>query len=251
MLNKPFVIRLIYLSMTCFFSTLVNAQLIVIEPANPRGGEVVRAQILWEGVPANELPVVSMTANKIRVDIKYSGPFIPGGLPTPRTDVVLGQLPAGNYELEYYIATTSPSPARGSVQFTVQPATTGRTAPYPFFDYTDLWWNAAESGWGISIHVKNDKLFAAWFAYDAAGKPNWYTFQAGNWTSITNSSATYTGLVVKANGPSLLGIAGPGGTITPAQAGTATLTFNSYSTATFSGTVDGQSFNKSIVRQPF
>jgi hypothetical protein len=37
----------------------------------------------------------------------------------------------------------------------------------PAANYTDLWWNPSESGWGVSIvqHASN-KMFAVWFTYD-------------------------------------------------------------------------------------
>ena len=40
-------------------------------------------------------------------------------------------------------------------------------------NYTDLWWNANESGWGINFTHQGDIIFATWFTYDAAGKPWW------------------------------------------------------------------------------
>lgn len=230
------------------FPALSHAQLLVLNPASPRAFDVVRMQVRWEGIPADEAAIVTMAGNKIQITVKYVSSYtgIPD-VPAPQLDVPLGRLPVGSYEVEYYRAFPTNTFLSATMQFSVLPFTANRSAPYPFIDYSDLWWNAAESGWGISIHVKNDKLFAAWFVYDAAGKPNWYTFQAGNWTT----SRVYTGLVVKATGPALGGVQGLAGGVTPAQAGTATLTFNSYDSAVFAGTVDGQAFNKTIVRQPF
>ena len=37
-----------------------------------------------------------------------------------------------------------------------------------------LWWDSAESGWGLHITQRRNILFAAWFTYDAAGNPKWY-----------------------------------------------------------------------------
>ncbi len=164
---------------------------------------------------------------------------------------VLGPLPQGVYDIEYFSAvsgSTSPPLSSGSTRITVAAATVNRAVPYPLYDYSDLWWNEMEAGWGMSIHTKNDKLFAAWFVYDAVGKPNWYTFQAGSWTA----GNVYSGLVVKTTGPVHGGITtGNGTTVLIAQAGTATLTFNSYDKATFAGTVDGLPFNKALTRQLF
>jgi hypothetical protein len=41
-------------------------------------------------------------------------------------------------------------------------------------DYTDIWWNPAESGWGANLVQNGDTIFATWFIYDANGAPTWY-----------------------------------------------------------------------------
>jgi len=78
----------------------------------------------------------------------------------------------------------------------------------PARDYTDLWWNPAESGWGISIRQKPpadgavDALFAVWYTYDpraadpaspagAGNVPIWLVMPGGDWTSPT----TYAGRI--------------------------------------------------------
>src|SRR5205085_5594228 len=50
-------------------------------------------------------------------------------------------------------------------------------------NYNDLWWNAQESGWGVSINQQNQTLFAVWYAYGADSKPVWYVMSGGTWTS--------------------------------------------------------------------
>ena len=35
-------------------------------------------------------------------------------------------------------------------------------------NYQDLWWNPAESGWGVNFTHQGDIIFATWFTYDAA-----------------------------------------------------------------------------------
>ena len=42
------------------------------------------------------------------------------------------------------------------------------------FDYTDLWWNPEESGWGMTITHQYGVMFLAWYVYDGTGKPVWY-----------------------------------------------------------------------------
>lgn len=76
----------------------------------------------------------------------------------------------------------------------------------PAHDYSDLWWNPGESGWGISIRQKApaggavDALFAVWYTYDpratdpaspagAGNVPLWVVMPGGDWTTPT----TYAG----------------------------------------------------------
>ncbi len=49
---------------------------------------------------------------------------------------------------------------------------TGSTLPPT--DYTSLWWNPDESGWGVSITQQFSTIFAAIYTYDANRNPIWY-----------------------------------------------------------------------------
>ena len=40
-------------------------------------------------------------------------------------------------------------------------------------NYQDMWWNPAESGWGMNFTHQGDMIFATWFTYDGDGKPLW------------------------------------------------------------------------------
>lgn len=42
-------------------------------------------------------------------------------------------------------------------------------------NYSDLWWNSAESGWGLTIIHQGDGMFVAWYTYAADGQPQWLT----------------------------------------------------------------------------
>jgi len=41
-------------------------------------------------------------------------------------------------------------------------------------DASDLWWNPAESGWGVNIIQQSDVLFATFFLYAPDGRARWY-----------------------------------------------------------------------------
>ncbi len=44
----------------------------------------------------------------------------------------------------------------------------------PNIDYSGMWWNPSEDGWGMAITHRASTIFAAWYTYDTAGKPVWY-----------------------------------------------------------------------------
>jgi hypothetical protein len=75
----------------------------------------------------------------------------------------------------------------------------------PAANYSDMWWNPAESGWGVSIaqHSGSNQVFAVWYTYDprepsSTGryKPLWFVMPGGTWTSPTR----LTGSVYVTNG---------------------------------------------------
>ncbi len=46
-------------------------------------------------------------------------------------------------------------------------------------NYTALWWNAAESGWGINLNHQGNIVFGTLFTYDAIGAPLWLVMSDG------------------------------------------------------------------------
>ncbi|MDP4028637.1 MAG: fibronectin type III domain-containing protein [Gallionella sp.] len=60
----------------------------------------------------------------------------------------------------------------GLISIARQVFATGLTAPVP--DFSDLWWNPDESGWGVSLTQQYGTIFAVAYGYDANGKPIWY-----------------------------------------------------------------------------
>ena len=76
----------------------------------------------------------------------------------------------------------------------------------PNANYTDMWWNPNESGWGISFmqHSGSNQAYATWYTYDprepdvATGqfKPLWIVMTGGTWTSPN----TITGRAFVTNG---------------------------------------------------
>ena len=115
----------------------------------------------------------------------------------------------------------------------------------PAVDYTDLWWNPNESGWGMSITQQYGAMFLAWYVYDATGIPVWYV--ASNCVVVGSSC---TGTLYRTTGPPL------GPTFNPSAvqvftAGTISVRFIDANNATLTYTVNGTSGTKAITRQTF
>ena len=130
-----------------------------------------------------------------------------------------------------------------TVAITRQIFRTGATAPA--IDYTDLWWNPNESGWGIAVTHQFGVMFLTWFVYDNSGKPMWYAA-----TSCTVSGAGCSGTLYRATGPAF-GPTFDASQVRAIEAGTVTLSFSDANNGTLSYTVNSVTSSKTITRQLF
>lgn len=113
-------------------------------------------------------------------------------------------------------------------------------------NYTDLWWNANESGWGVNFTHQGDTIFATWFTYDATGKPWWLI------AVLSKSPAgTYSGPVSTTTGPPFNSIPFDSTKVIEKEVGTAAAAFANGNAATFAYTVNSTSQTKPIARQVF
>ena len=115
----------------------------------------------------------------------------------------------------------------------------------PALNYTSLWWNPNESGWGVNFNHQGSTLFATMFTYDAAGAPMWLV------STAAQSGESFSGSLLRTTGPAFN--ANP---FTPIGAGNITTvgTFNvsfagPIGTMTYS--VNGVTVTKTIERQTF
>ena len=131
----------------------------------------------------------------------------------------------------------------GSKAITQQIFATGTTPPA--VDYTDLWWNANESGWGISLTQQFGIIFAAWYTYDATGTPIWYVA-----TNCPVSGAGCAGDLYQVSGGAPLTSAWKG--INPlTKVGTINFAFSNASSGTMTYTLNGVASARAITRQAF
>ncbi|MBL0141824.1 MAG: hypothetical protein IPP91_07070 [Betaproteobacteria bacterium] len=118
-------------------------------------------------------------------------------------------------------------------------------------DFTDLWWNPAESGWGMNVIQQDETLFLTFFLYGPDNTARWYVASSVKPTIPQPSNATrFTGALYRTTGPWF------GGTFNPVdvgrtEVGAVTVTFDSSDTATLSYTIDGTPVVKVIERQGF
>lgn len=115
-------------------------------------------------------------------------------------------------------------------------------------DFTDLWSNASEQGWGINLIQQGDVIFATLFVYDTDRSPRWYV--ASNLSATgpaTGSTLAFSGNLYQTSGPWFGGPFSPGPQVT--QVGAMTVTFNSASTGRLDYVVNGTIVTKEITRQ--
>jgi hypothetical protein len=114
------------------------------------------------------------------------------------------------------------------------------------FNVQDLWWNPAESGWGINFAHQDDTIFATLFTYDASGKGMWLVMPDGEADATTG---VYNGKLYSTRGPAFN--AQPWTATTPTEVGAMSLDFKDGNSATLNYTVNGVPVQKTIQRQVF
>jgi serine protease len=115
-------------------------------------------------------------------------------------------------------------------------------------NYQDMWWNPAESGWGINIAHQGDVIFATLFTYDLDGKDLWLVLSDG----VRQSDGSYLGDLYRASGSSFdAPLFTPLAASDVTRVGTMRLRFSDGVTAALDYTVDGIAVSKSITRQVF
>ena len=112
-------------------------------------------------------------------------------------------------------------------------------------NYQDLWWNPAESGWGVNLTHQGTTLFATLFIYEAGGRDFWLVMSDGK----RQANGSFTGDLFRTGGPAFN--ASPFVGITVAPVGIMTFTFQSGTSGTLVYTVNGVTITKQIQRQVF
>ena len=146
---------------------------------------------------------------------------------------------SNNASMQFTVAGVSRTVAITRQIFPINP-----TTPPPV-DYTDLWWNPNESGWGMAIEHQYNNILLLWYVYDGNGKPMWYV--ASNCTVVGSACS---GTLYRTTGPAFSTGFDPH-SVQVFTVGTATVTFTDANSAVLNYTVDGVSGTKNMTRELF
>jgi hypothetical protein len=114
-------------------------------------------------------------------------------------------------------------------------------------NFQDLWYDAAESGWGMNLNQHGDTMFATLFVYGSDGKPQWYVMSAGK--RSTSTLLSFSGTLYRTTGPAFN--ASPWTSAQATEVGTMKLDFDDGHKGTLTYTVNGVQVVKPITRQVF
>jgi hypothetical protein len=212
-----------------------------IDPPNPVAYERIALRQTVDSCVFNDDTVqVRLEGRTFLVTQRSNQCLVPG--PPEVVDIQLGAVPAGSYRVE--LREDGATQPVGQLDFTVSSPVTiaiDPPPPRPLANYTGLWWNGVDAGWGISLQQgATNALFGSLLVLDAAGAPRWYSLQAGTWQTSTR----WSGRVYRS--------ASAGGAVTHADVGTAQFEFamtpGREGIGVLTLTIDGTTTTRNIVR---
>lgn len=118
-------------------------------------------------------------------------------------------------------------------------------------DYSDLWWNPQESGWGMNVVQQGETAFVTLFVYGPDGLPTWYVASDARVFALDAAgNPAFRGTLYRTRGPWL------GGPFDPAQvgvqpAGQLVIEPRRDGRLNLTYTADGVTVSKDVVRQTF
>jgi len=115
-------------------------------------------------------------------------------------------------------------------------------------NFTDLWWNPSESGWGVTVTQDRTTLFLTFFVYGPDNRPTWVTAALEYTRTGPSGQPVFSGDLVVTTGPGYGSPFDPA-LVTRRVAGTAIFAPANATTARLDYTVDGVPVTKQVVRQ--
>jgi len=142
------------------------------------------------------------------------------------------------------VTSSSPSGCSGTPAV-LQACTYVSPAPSSILNYTSLWWNPVESGWGLNINHQDSILFATLFTYSQSGAPMWLVAS----DLARQSDDSYAGPLYRVSGPAFNKV--PWSSVSVIQVGTMRIKFADENSGQLSYTVDSVSVSKPIEKLIF
>lgn len=116
----------------------------------------------------------------------------------------------------------------------------------PAVDYSGLWWNANESGWGVALAQQYGVIFATMYVYDGAGNPVWYVA-----SNCAVSGTGCNGELYQVTGGSAPTTTWNGANKVVTKVGSIGFVFTDAASGTMTYSINGVSVSKAITRQQF
>lgn len=130
-------------------------------------------------------------------------------------------------------------------------ATTCSLAPGVNLDaatnYTDVWNNPNESGWGVHLTQQGSVIFGIWYTYDSAGRDQWLSAVA----NATGSNQNFTGDLRQITGTAFSNINDTQAFTSAPVVGSVRFNFTNGTTATMTYTVGAITQTKALRRYIF
>ena len=112
-------------------------------------------------------------------------------------------------------------------------------------NYSDLWYNPDDTGWGLSLVQRGTTAFGVIYVYDESGNPKWYAAP-----NLQQSGNTFSGPLYETRSAAEAARAAKSA-VEVNEVGTLTLTFGGSGSGTVAYTVRGTTSTRPIVRQIF
>lgn len=129
-------------------------------------------------------------------------------------------------------------------------AALGAQATTTTTDFSDLWYNSSESGWGVNIIQQNDIQFITMFVYGANGQPTWFVGPDTRYTGQdSNGILGFSGPLYATTGPYFGAATFNPNNVIPRQVGSIAFAAGEVSGGVVSYSVDGVTVTKTVRRQ--
>ena len=116
-------------------------------------------------------------------------------------------------------------------------------------DYSDMWWNPSESGWGANMIQQEEIIFVTFFVYDANGKPTWFVAPNTAYTGTSGGAQHFAGPLYSTTGPYFGAAQFNPNSVTVTQVGNIAFDASTSTAGTLTYSVNGVNVFKSVQRQ--